>query len=210
MHVSNQPRNVYFVGAHGTGKTTVLQALRKHLTTHLITEMYGHETEYPNFIEEVVREVMQRDGYTGEHVKMPSVGLELQKRTLMAQFKAEQALETKWFISDRSGIDPIIYARVFQGEQAAEELTRLSEWHVLRERMRHALVIVFEPGNERWLEVDGVRVICKDLEEWRAIGTAFCQALEDHGIQFAIMPRDLEDLNQRVLFVERLVGHYFT
>ncbi|RAK97308.1 ATP/GTP-binding protein [Aspergillus ibericus CBS 121593] len=185
-----QPRTIYIVGAHCTGKTTLTKALNPR---------------YTDTIDEVVRHVMRTDGYNASHVRHPMAGLELQKRTLLAQFKAEGEMQDKPFLSDRSGIDPIVYAGFFLGRSAAEKLAGLKEWHVLRERMRKALVIVCEPANESWLSSDGVRMTCESIDEWRLLGQAFRAALQEHGIEFVAIPDDLENLDERVRFVERLL-----
>lgn len=76
---------------------------------------------------------------------------------MKAQLNAEcRALESrKWFISDRSGVDPIVYARKYVSEEAAEDLVKSTEWLELKERMKSALVIVCEAGVD-WLIDDGV------------------------------------------------------
>ncbi|PWY65676.1 hypothetical protein BO94DRAFT_529072 [Aspergillus sclerotioniger CBS 115572] len=197
------PPNIYLVGAHCTGKTTLHGALKNYLSTNIAS--FAINTKGPKSVDEVVRHVMRTDGFSAVHVRQPNAGLELQKRTLRAQFETEMKLDESWFISDRSGIDPIVYAGFFLGQSAAEELTALEEWHILKERMKNALVIVCEPGNESWLTSDGVRMKCYDTEEWRSLGRAFRAALQKHGIKFVAIPRELENLEQRVHFVESLL-----
>ncbi|OOF90172.1 hypothetical protein ASPCADRAFT_410317 [Aspergillus carbonarius ITEM 5010] len=205
MTLSPEPSNLYIIGAHCTGKTTLVEALRNHPSAHLSRGISGLNTACPVIIDEVVRTVMRTDRFTAHSVRRSDAGLELQKRTLRAQFNAENELDNDWFISDRSGIDPIVYAGFFLGRSAAEELTALEEWHVLRGRMKTALVIVCQPGNENWLSSDGVRMTCSSIEEWIMLGQAFRAALQEQGIDFVAIPGEMEDLEQRVQFVEQLL-----
>lgn len=205
MSTQNQPPNIYLVGAHCTGKTTLVEGLRTHLTASLVAELCGENAGNPAIIDELVRNIMRTDGFTASDVRNPTAGLELQKRTIIAQHQVEEKLEGKWFISDRSGIDPIVYAEVFLGRPAAEELTKLKEWRVLREKTKKACVIICEPQNASWLSSDHVRVACNDVEEWRSIAGAFRTALQSHGIPYVTIPAGMKDLGQRVQFVEGLL-----
>ncbi|OJK00819.1 hypothetical protein ASPACDRAFT_42310 [Aspergillus aculeatus ATCC 16872] len=152
MSTQNQPLNIYLVGAHFTGKTTLVEGLRTHLTDSLVAELCG-ENGSPAIINELVRDIMRTDGFTASDVRNPTAGLELQKSTILAQHQAEEKLKGKWYISDRSGINPIVYAEVFLGRPAAEELTKLKEWRVLRKKMKKACVIVCE-APERELAIE--------------------------------------------------------
>ncbi|PYI35250.1 hypothetical protein BP00DRAFT_334626 [Aspergillus indologenus CBS 114.80] len=205
MSTPNQPRNIYLVGAHCTGKTTLVEGLRAHLSPNLVSELYGENAECPAIVDELVRNIMRTDGFTASDVRHPTKGLELQTRTMLAQHQAEVNLGNKWFISDRSGIDPIVYAEVFLGRPEAEKLAEMKEWHVLREKMKKAYVIVCEPENASWLSTDRVRVACNDVEEWRSIARAFRTALQNHGIPYVTIPVGMEDLGKRVQFVEELL-----
>jgi nicotinamide riboside kinase len=143
-----RPPNIYLVGAQCTGKTTLLEALRTHFLDAKNREFHDRPTHLPAVIEEVVRGVMRRKGFTVTDITQPDRGLELQQSNLQAQFDAENALADRWFISDRSGLDAIVYANVYLGTAAAAKLTDLNEWSILRERMKEAVVIVCEAGNK--------------------------------------------------------------
>ncbi|KAE8353774.1 AAA domain-containing protein [Aspergillus coremiiformis] len=204
-----QPRNIYIVGAHCTGKTTLLQALKDHFSTDLVCEIYGQNVGRPVFIDEVAREVMGRDLFTADDVESDEKGLELQKRILLAQYRHEKRLAGKWFISDRSGIDPIIYAQFFLGKHVAEHLAARKAWRVLREQMQKAVVIVCEPRNEAWLSSDdGVRVKTKDATTWKMFGQRFLSGLREYGIEYTPIPEGVEDLTERVHFVEDILRSY--
>jgi hypothetical protein len=63
----------------------------------------------------------------------------------------------EWFVSDRSGVDPIVYARKYASKGAESYLINSTEWSELRERMGKSVVIVCEAGAD-WLTDDGVRL----------------------------------------------------
>jgi predicted ATPase len=133
----------------------------------------------------------------------------------------------KWFISDRSGVDPIVYAYQHINAQAAEELMATPEWKELKERMRKGLVVVCEPrvvgeGRESgesaegvesvdresvsvsrsWLTDDGVRLMPASLEEWKGFHDLFCRVLEERmGLGFVVLPCGLVGIGERVAFV---------
>ncbi|KAF5858539.1 hypothetical protein ETB97_004282 [Aspergillus alliaceus] len=201
----NIPRNIYIVGAHCTGKTTLLEALKDHLSGSVVAEIFGGDTDRPIFIDEVAREVMAKDRFRVGDIKKKTEGFELQKCVLLSQYQAEKALEDRWFVSDRSGIDPIIYTEFFLGCPAAERLVELPEWSVLRDGMRKGLVIVCLTHNDSWVSSDRVRVKCKDQSEWKALGDAFLNGLQQHGIAFTAIPQGMDDIGERVHFVENIL-----
>ncbi|KAF2140419.1 uncharacterized protein K452DRAFT_335572 [Aplosporella prunicola CBS 121167] len=198
------PPNIYLTGAHCSGKTTLLQALQ----THFLTQIH---TKQPTIINEVVRPVMRAHAFTAADVKDESKGPILQRATLAAQFVAEQRCnyndkdkgegETTWFISDRSGLDPIVYAQTYVGSAAAAALQESFEWGVLRENMRGALVVLYEAGNADWVSADEVRVKYETVEEWEALHRCFVKMLGEQGIAFVVLPKETVDLGERVRFV---------
>jgi hypothetical protein len=66
---------------------------------------------------------------TDEIRSVPDRSLKLQKLILKAQADAEQAaLKTaEWFISDRSAVDPIVYATRYVRPEAAKALIQSPE-----------------------------------------------------------------------------------
>ena len=198
-----KPPNVYLVGAQCTGKTTLLKALQTHFADAKTRDFHGQHVEPPAIIEEVVREVMRNKDFNVNDIRKPDRGLELQQCTLQAQFNAEEALKDRWFISDRSGLDAIVYAQVYLGPTAAVMLTESREWDVLRLRMRGAVVIVCEAGNTEWLSGDNVRITYKNTGEWEDLNREFHNALRQHAIEYIVLPKEMRDLQQRLFFVER-------
>ncbi|KAL1960350.1 hypothetical protein VTO42DRAFT_8310 [Malbranchea cinnamomea] len=107
-----------------------------------------------------------------------------------AQYRAKKVTEGAWYISDRSAIVPLVYAKVFVGERAAHEMIEADIWIPLQDKMRNGLVFVCEP-NPAWLADDGVRLMPADWEDWIDLHQVFCQTLEEHGIVFAVLSGSL-------------------
>lgn len=203
-----KPKNVYVVGAHCTGKSTLIEALSQHFTPALVSEIFGPGVSVPEIMPEIARIVMEMQGFTAEDVRDPIRGCQLQLHTLWAQYQLESVFD-HWIFSDRSGIDPIVYAHVFLGNDESNRLIEMAEWKFLRQRMRDGLVVVCEPSNASWLSSDSFRVALHNVEEWRSIGEAYGELLGTQGINSVSIPTDLESLEDRVQFVEGLVRSGF-
>lgn len=67
-----RPPNIYLVGAQCTGKTTLLEALRTHFVDAKDRDFHDHPTHLPAVIEEVVRGVMRRKGFTVTDIHNPT------------------------------------------------------------------------------------------------------------------------------------------
>ncbi|PYH87641.1 hypothetical protein BO71DRAFT_340581 [Aspergillus ellipticus CBS 707.79] len=200
-----KPKNVYIVGAHCTGKTTLVAALKEYLTASQASLIHDKDTPCPVFIDEVVRGVMQREGFIASDVKHPTIGPSLQHRTLLTQYCAEKALEDQWFIADRSGIDPIVYASVFLGRDEAEKLAGGPEWKALRKSMQDAVVFLCGTHHEAWLSNDPKVRVTVSLEEWRGIGQGFHDALEGYRIPYVTVPVDVWKVEDRVRHIENVL-----
>ena len=199
---STYPSSIYIVGAQSTGKTTLVKALQNYF--------YGDQqqpsstlTAVPQVITEVARTVLVEYGYTAHDItSSPSRALSLQKLILKAQVDAERAglrLGT-WIISDRSGVDPVVYAQKYVNEDAARDLAFSPEALELSERMKSSLVFVCEAGVD-WLIDDGVRLMPGSFEEWIETHELFCHWLEELGLKYEVITRNLLDTNKRVEFV---------
>ncbi|KAI9034895.1 ATP/GTP-binding protein [Aspergillus affinis] len=198
------PKNIYIVGAHSTGKTTLIEALKVHLTLGLVRQIFGPTVDRPNYLAEVVRMVMYMYDYNANDIRDPVKGYMLQLRTLLNQWGMESIFNNHWMISDRSGIDPIVYAHVFLGGDESSRLLETPAWRVLRDRMRQGLVILCEPCNATWLSSDPVRVALHK-DEWYILTLAFRVMLREQGINFVTIPANMEDMGDRVQFVEGLI-----
>jgi len=143
---------IYVVGPSSTGKTTLCRALAERLGL-----------EGPEFITEVAREVMQQERYSRDDIGK----LEMQAAIMRAQLLREQTGRTaaattgRVLLSDRSAIDPIVYAILTSAseEEAEERVQSLTESHQFQLALaayRKSLFVLLGPVPE-WLEDDGVR-----------------------------------------------------
>ncbi|GJC90547.1 hypothetical protein ColLi_13385 [Colletotrichum liriopes] len=129
---SSNHRNIYIVGAQCTGKTTLVNALE---TYFIAAQPPSTACPRPVIISEVARSVLRTHAITAAEIRSsPDRALELQKLILHAQVPAERhALDTAgWFISDRSGVDPICYAFSYAGNEGAALLLASEEWDELK------------------------------------------------------------------------------
>lgn len=191
------PKNIYIVGAQCTGKTTLIGALSSHFTASSLST-----TPAPLVFTEVARTVLRKHNLTGSDIaSSPSKNLLFQQLMIEAQYATEKVAETsQWFISDRSGFDPIVYARRYVGEEGARSLMEMEIWGELKERMGRSLVVVCEAGAD-WLVDDGVRLMPENKEDWVAFHDLFCELLRDAGLDFVVLPCEMKDLAERVRFV---------
>ena len=197
----NPPKNIYIVGAQCTGKTTLVNALAEHFKDPSHRVWKGNIVPEPLLIKEVARDVLRKHRFTALDItSSPERALQLQKLILEAQHQAEEEAGMRWYLSDRSALDPIIYARVYVGEEAAFAMLRTETWIRSLEKMRTGLVFICEAGN-RWLFDDGVRLMPKDQEEWMSFHQIFCDTLRELDIEFAIVSREMTSLSERMNFV---------
>jgi predicted ATPase len=189
-------RNIYIVGAQNTGKTTLVNALEAAFAKNT------SETQ-PQIIKEVARNVLIKYNFTAQDIKTsPSRALQLQELILKAQFDAEQEVLERggWFISDRSAVDPIVYARKYVSEEASLQLRQSTEWLLLKERMKNSLVVVCQAGAD-WLLDDGVRLMPENQEAWVQFDRLFYSCLDEWELGYDLVPCTLTDIGKRVEFV---------
>ncbi|KAI0517331.1 AAA domain-containing protein [Xylaria bambusicola] len=190
--------NIYIIGSQCTGKTTLVNALCEYFQHHPIAS-----AKSPTAIKEVARSVLEAHGFDrGDIRNSQDRALELQRLIIEAQSKAERSqLETgSWFISDRSAVDPIIYARKYVSEKAATALASSPQWLEMSHRMAKSLVIVCEAGVD-WLTDDGVRLMPLDTTEWQQTHAEFCAVLDGVGLIYHVLPARIKDMDERVQFV---------
>jgi nicotinamide riboside kinase len=205
MDLNNQYRNIYIIGPQSTGKTTLVNALEKAFASGvgLADSFNGNR---PTIIREVARTVLKSNDMTRNDItSSPTRALKLQQLILEAQLKAEETAlsgspSNSWFVSDRSGLDPIVYAKLFVGENAMQQMVSSNEWKALEERMKSGLVILCEAGCT-WLVDDGTRLMPKNMEDWMRVNSAFHEVLETLAIEKVMMPKSVSDLQQRVQIV---------
>lgn len=198
---SPKPTNIYIVGAQNTGKTTLVKALQKHFDQHANCKWKDEQISAPNVIIEVARGVLQKHAFTAEDITSSRTrSIALQRLILEAQLQAEAEVGNTWFISDRSGFDPVIYALRYVGNDAARDLMASKEFIALKESMQKSLVVVCEAGAD-WLFDDGVRLMPTSKDDWMAFHSLFCASLDAAGVEHVVLPFSMTGSTERVDFV---------
>lgn len=204
MTECKRPPNIYIVGAQCTGKTTLVKALEEHFRVEEVPSNESDESlSRPKIITEVARKVLKEYKFTAEDItSSPARALALQNLILKAQVQAEAAISQQdgWFISDRSGVDPIVYAKRYVSDAAAKDLLGCPEWSILKEEMVKSVVIVCEAGAE-WLKDDGIRLMPESKDAWVGFHTLFCQCLEDWSVDYDFLSCEITKMEDRVDFV---------
>ncbi|KAG5661345.1 hypothetical protein KAF25_005467 [Fusarium avenaceum] len=191
--------NIYVIGPQSTGKTTLVNKLRDDLR-HWLADA---AIEPPQIVTEVARTVLTKHKYTANDITSSTDRcLELQKLILEAQAAAEKEalLHSSWFISDRSGFDPLVYAREYVSPEAVVEMRRLPAWIEVKTRMENSLIVVCEAGTP-WLMYDGVRLMPDNEDAWMKLSRDFCDLLDETGFSYCVVPRTMLDLSERAEFV---------
>ncbi|KAI2642306.1 AAA domain-containing protein [Xylaria nigripes] len=198
QHESMATPNIYIIGSQCTGKTTLINALSDYFDRSPVTA-----AKQPAIIKEVARTILKKYDFTRIDIRnSPDRALELQRLIIEAQSAAEKAKlrENSWFISDRSAVDPVVYARKYVGTEAADALRAAPHWVKMRDRMARSLVVVCEAG-VGWLTDDGVRLMPLDQAEWLGVHEEFCALLADAGLEYHILPSSVGSREDRLQFV---------
>ena len=197
-HIS---RNIYIIGAQSTGKTTLVSALATHFAQSE-NDPGGGRTQ-PYQLKEVARTVLKKHSFTANDITSSKTrALELQRLIVEAQASAEVALGDTWYLSDRSALDAVAYARQYVGMAEAEGLMHGNTWRAVEDRMRAGLVVVCEPGGQ-WLIDDGIRLMPKDHDEWFQLHVHFLALLDGIGMAYMVLPSSVAKLEDRVIYVLR-------
>ena len=152
-----EPKNIYIIGAQPSGKTTLTSILKTYFENTSDLTWRAVVAQKPHILGEVARQVLQDHNSTGLDVcESKSCALELQTFILEAQYRAETTAKGSWFISDRSGVDTVVYGKCYAGENGAEKLLSMNVWKELEKTLRKSLIIVCEPVIT-WLAEDGLR-----------------------------------------------------
>jgi nicotinamide riboside kinase len=194
--------NIFIVGPQCTGKTTLVNALEREIASDTTI------IEKPQIISEVARTILKRHSFVTEEIRTSKARcLELQKLIQDGQAQAEaEALSTaSWFISDRSGIDPIVYARRYVGMDAAREMEASTTWRLLRDRMSKSIIFLCE-SETAWLQNDGVRLMPDGQSDWNLMYRIFREVLEKASLRYYIVPNTMQDIKERVDFVFQVAG----
>ncbi|KAF5640835.1 P-loop containing protein [Fusarium sp. NRRL 52700] len=191
--------NIYIIGPQSTGKTTLVNKLQADIAHRLVDTAI----DKPQIISEVARTVLKKHKYSADDIQASTARcFELQQLILEAQAAAEkEALRTSsWFISDRSGFDPLVYAKRYAAPGAVQDLQQLPAWNEVKARMEMSLVMVCEAGTP-WLMDDGVRLMPGSDKEWIQVFHDFCQMLGKVGLEYCVVPRTVLDISERAEFV---------
>lgn len=186
--------SIYLIGAQCTGKTTLLEALTKAIKSRYHSVSFSTVTE-------IARDVLRQHQFTREDITSSSDrALQLQQLILDAQFEKESRLGHSTILSDRSGVDPIVYGVQYGPPHARLLLEKSLKWQFLRDRMKKSLVVVCPPHKE-WSTDDGTRLMADSWEEWHNVHLTFVEILHDNDIPFYVIPMDVVDRDERVEFV---------
>ncbi|KXS97609.1 hypothetical protein AC578_5767 [Pseudocercospora eumusae] len=191
-----QQSNIYIVGPSCTGKTTLLNALKEYFDQQSLS--FGGTP--PAIIAETAREVLKKlDFKQGEYFHNPKKVLTLQQAILKAQYDAECDASgvAHWYISDRSGLDPIVYTALFVSDTAVREMIGSPQWKCLEQKMRAGTVLLCEAGGP-WLTNDGVRWMPREDGEWIEHDKKFRTMLQSLDIPFTLVSKDVLDVEERV------------
>ncbi|KAI0333201.1 hypothetical protein GY45DRAFT_1245171 [Cubamyces sp. BRFM 1775] len=185
---------VFVLGPSSSGKTTLCDALAEKLGIRP-----------PQYIKEVARNVMKTHGFTRDNTDTYEMQYAIMAAQLEAEERAATTLQTtivgspKVILSDRSAIDPIVYAGTSGVPGALNRRRRLLEDVALQKMLpayRNSLFVVLEPVTE-WLEDDGVR----SLEDPERYNSVLFATLRELGIPYVTIGTEMKDICARVDFV---------
>lgn len=199
-------RNVFIIGAQCTGKTTLVNELEQSFAASDLATAQA-PSRSPVIIREVARTILREKNFSRQDITLSKArALQLQQHILDAQVDAERtaSLTGSWYVCDRSGLDPIVYARTFVGQKAADEILESEQWKQLEQRMQTGVVILCEAGC-CWLIDDGTRLMPSGLEDWMRMDATFRELLQMKGISYTVVPKELTSLEERVQLVKAAI-----
>lgn len=153
---------------------------------------------------------MQSKGYTRADVGT----MEMQQAIMLAQLEKEANAFAcaRWgnseglILSDRSGIDPIVYAIMTakdeaEAHQKEDVLVNIPAFQMALRRYKEAIFLLLNPVEE-WLVDDGVR----SLDHHERCIKVFRQVLDKFGLKYQEMGAETKKIEDRVrLMEERIV-----
>ncbi|XP_033113303.1 uncharacterized protein LOC117113908 [Anneissia japonica] len=190
MEKHKQLLRVYLCGAHSTGKTTLLGDVGK--------ELQGIKQE-----SEIARNVLDRmsaeerhraidyKNYPGEFENLQRLILENQ-----CEVDRQNANNGEDYIADR-GIDPIVYAALYLGDEAKKSLLALPITQECIQRFKNSCIFVVYP-HRQCMNVDGKRItpVWNELTRFTEI---LIQILKDFKIEY--IPVTVLDRSKRCKIV---------
>jgi len=189
------PKAVFIVGPSSCGKTTLCDAL---------AVQYGIPTS--RHIKEVARMVMRTQGFTRDDVGT----FEMQNAIMRAQLAAEQQARREeegilskaspiLFLSDRSAVDPMVYAGMDETAESRGRESRLfrsTEFQEVIVFYQRSLFILL-PFVKEWVVDDGVR----SLESPEKYSNRMRKILKDFKIPFVEFGATICNLETRIAMV---------
>ena len=185
--------SIYIIGAQCTGKTTLVLALDRYLSTKADLSL--------SVITEVARGLLKEISITRDEIRYdPEKSIELQDLIIEAQLRQEKLSQKSLQLSDRSGLDPIVYAKRYGPEGAANSMLNSPTWAELKLRLSSSVIIVCEPRQE-WLTDDGTRLMPLNWEDWLETHHVFCSLLDQCSLKYSVLPATIHVLSERIGFV---------
>ncbi|KAG6373183.1 hypothetical protein JVT61DRAFT_6801 [Boletus reticuloceps] len=188
---------LYVVGPSSTGKTTLCDAVAHSLKLRSWC-----------YITEVARQIMKRRGFTREDMGR----IEMQSAIMLAQIEREAEVcerargtgETL-MLSDRSGVDPIVYAVLTANDEHQARLKKnlLVEHPTFQcalKRYRKAKFLLLRPVPE-WVVDDGVRSLDQHAHSFHV----YRAVLAELGIPYREIGEDMKDLLERTNWIKAWV-----
>lgn len=187
------PSSSFIVGAGGVGKTTLIDEYIRVVRAN----------EKPLLIREVARKHMVDNMITQKDLDNNETSWRLQCTIFHLQIKREKELDDQSFMSDRSGLDPLIYAALLrpnlfpllmngkEGHETndnvlvellqpllgdGEDSWRNAATNAMLERYRTSLFVLVHPFSEN-VEDDGVRKVLSS-EDLRQYTNVYRRALQ--------------------------------
>jgi len=181
---------IYVVGPSSTGKTTLCNALAAKLGL-----------EAPAYITEVARKVMRETGYTRGDIGKIGMQMDIMKAQLQREDerKLTATKSQRVLLSDRSAIDPIVYA-IFtstseeEAQQRRDSLINSPQFQLALPGYRHSIFLLLKPVQE-WVWDDGIR----SLEDRDRCLDLFRKTLDELGICYREMGPDMMFLAERIV-----------
>ena len=204
-----KPINIFIIEAHSTGKITLRNALLKGIHHDKNKGIALQDIEQPMTTTEAAEIIMERMGLMANEVFSSKETCErIQNEILEEQAAYERKIpDDAWINSDRSGLDPIIYALVHVDASAAARMESTEAWDECKASMEKGLMVVCEPVKE-WLETNKFRTWLEGMTQWdyaRLLHGTFVDRLEVLGISYVLIPASMRDMKQRI---ERVLGEW--
>lgn len=185
---------VFICGAHSTGKTTLVNEVGKELNLHVEAEVARNVITDLN---------LRREDFDPN--SNPEKFEQLQEKILEAQSVVEKRNSRTGtsYIADR-GIDPLVYALVYLGEDSMKKLLDLPTCKESINRYRNSLVFVVQPFPE-CLCPDHIRLVPK-MDELLEYTNKMEAILQENEIPYTLI--DVLNLKERVEIVKQKIMEY--